>query len=234
MLRFLRATTVLLLLCPPAFGAALEGRPVAHEAELAAACIAWRAAVEQSPTPHSPGAQAHRRSFVPARSRPAILQTMGSPGSGRRAAPADGRRRRRGLARFRPVAERGGHSVADPPALRAHRSCRLRVLNCRHVPADLDVAAAVAALAKAPDVAAAVAAVEPHFYHYALLKSALLRYRALAAQPELTQLPRSRAQGAACGGRLCRRTGVAQAAARPRGSAAGRYTGGCAMPPSRG
>ncbi len=56
-------------------------------------------------------------------------------------------------------------------------------------PADLNVAAAVAALAKASDVASAVAAVEPRFYHYALLKAALLRYRALAAQPALTNLP---------------------------------------------
>jgi murein L,D-transpeptidase YcbB/YkuD len=56
-------------------------------------------------------------------------------------------------------------------------------------PADLDVPAAVAALAKAADVDAAIGAIEPHFYHYALLKVALMRYRALAAQPELTQLP---------------------------------------------
>jgi murein L,D-transpeptidase YcbB/YkuD len=40
---------------------------------------------------------------------------------------------------------------------------------------DLDVAAAVAAMASAPDVAAAVAAIEPHYYHYHLLEQALLR-----------------------------------------------------------
>lgn len=32
---------------------------------------------------------------------------------------------------------------------------------------------------------AAVGAVEPHFYHYALLKNALVRYRALAARPDI-------------------------------------------------
>ncbi|MGC1458981.1 MAG: L,D-transpeptidase family protein [Steroidobacteraceae bacterium] len=56
-------------------------------------------------------------------------------------------------------------------------------------PMDLDVPAAVAALAKARDVGAAVGAVEPEFYHYALLKTALKRYRELAAQPDLTRLP---------------------------------------------
>jgi len=55
--------------------------------------------------------------------------------------------------------------------------------------ADLDVAATVGALAKASDVGTAVAKVEPQFYHYVLLKSALLRYRLLATQPGLTQLP---------------------------------------------
>jgi len=54
---------------------------------------------------------------------------------------------------------------------------------------DLDLPAAVAALATAPRVADAVAAVEPPFYHYVLLKLALARYRALAANPSLTQLP---------------------------------------------
>jgi len=54
---------------------------------------------------------------------------------------------------------------------------------------DLDVVAAVAALAAAPNVDAAVTAAEPHFYHYVLLKAALLRYRTLAEDPTLTQLP---------------------------------------------
>ena len=52
-----------------------------------------------------------------------------------------------------------------------------------------DAAAAVAALASAPDVAAALDALEPPFRHYALLKKALARYRVLARRPELTQLP---------------------------------------------
>lgn len=55
--------------------------------------------------------------------------------------------------------------------------------------ADLDVAATVVTLAAAPRVAAAVAAVEPQFYHYQLLKQALARYRALLPDPTLTQLP---------------------------------------------
>jgi len=56
-------------------------------------------------------------------------------------------------------------------------------------PRDLDVAVAVAALASAADVDAEIAAVEPQFYHYALLEGALARYRALAAKPRLTELP---------------------------------------------
>jgi murein L,D-transpeptidase YcbB/YkuD len=55
---------------------------------------------------------------------------------------------------------------------------------------DLDVAAAVAAMASAADVAAAVAAIEPHFFHYHLLEQALLRYRSLLSDPTLTALPR--------------------------------------------
>ncbi|MDE2304104.1 MAG: L,D-transpeptidase family protein [Gammaproteobacteria bacterium] len=46
---------------------------------------------------------------------------------------------------------------------------------------DLDVAASVAALADSADPAAAIAAVEPRFYHYRLLLRALAKYRALAA-----------------------------------------------------
>ena len=52
-----------------------------------------------------------------------------------------------------------------------------------------DAAAAVAALATAPDVAAALDALEPPLRHYALLKAVLARYRVLALKPELTQLP---------------------------------------------
>lgn len=54
---------------------------------------------------------------------------------------------------------------------------------------DLDIAGMVQAMAGASSVAALVSAAEPHFYHYDLLKSALARYRLLAADPTLTQLP---------------------------------------------
>ena len=56
-------------------------------------------------------------------------------------------------------------------------------------PEDLNVATAVSELVTAPDVSQALKAVEPQFYHYDLLKTALRRYRALATQPGLTQLP---------------------------------------------
>ena len=52
-----------------------------------------------------------------------------------------------------------------------------------------DAAAAVAALATSRDVEAALDALEPPLRHYALLKTALGRYRILARQPQLTQLP---------------------------------------------
>ncbi len=52
-----------------------------------------------------------------------------------------------------------------------------------------DVAATVDGLASGADVAAGLAAVEPHFYHYRLLETALARYRQLAADPGLTRLP---------------------------------------------
>jgi L,D-transpeptidase YcbB len=54
---------------------------------------------------------------------------------------------------------------------------------------DLDIAAAVAALAAAVSVGDAVTRAEPRFYHYSLLKAALFHYRVLAADPELTQVP---------------------------------------------
>jgi murein L,D-transpeptidase YcbB/YkuD len=55
---------------------------------------------------------------------------------------------------------------------------------------DLDVAASVAALAQTANVPDAIAAVEPRFFHYALLKAALSRYRGLAVdQATLTELP---------------------------------------------
>ncbi len=54
---------------------------------------------------------------------------------------------------------------------------------------ELDVAATVAALASAADVTAGLSAVEPNFYHYRLLESALGRYRQLAADQSLARLP---------------------------------------------
>ena len=54
---------------------------------------------------------------------------------------------------------------------------------------DLDVAAFVAGLPAAPNLKESMAAVEPHFEHYALLKAALAHYRQMAADPQLTRLP---------------------------------------------
>ena len=54
---------------------------------------------------------------------------------------------------------------------------------------DLDVAAAVEAIAGGANVSDVAAGAEPHFYHYALPKSALSRYRSLANDPSLTKLP---------------------------------------------
>lgn len=54
---------------------------------------------------------------------------------------------------------------------------------------DLDVVSAVAGLTSAASVADSLAAVEPQFYHYRLLKAALAHYRLLAADPGLSQLP---------------------------------------------
>jgi murein L,D-transpeptidase YcbB/YkuD len=53
-----------------------------------------------------------------------------------------------------------------------------------------DVAAATAVLAQADDVKVAVSRYEPAFYHYALLKTALLRYRHLGTDRTLTALPK--------------------------------------------
>lgn len=54
----------------------------------------------------------------------------------------------------------------------------------------LDLPAVVGGLAQASDVRAALGAIEPHFYHYELLKQWLQRYRALAARTDLAGLPR--------------------------------------------
>src|SRR5277367_780112 len=54
---------------------------------------------------------------------------------------------------------------------------------------DLDMPTTLADLSAAVDVAAAVDALEPQFSHYALLKRQLSKYRALAAQDGLNDLP---------------------------------------------
>jgi L,D-transpeptidase YcbB len=52
-----------------------------------------------------------------------------------------------------------------------------------------DLAEALRSLAAAPDMPAAVSAVEPGFYHYKLLKEALARYRKFASQADPASLP---------------------------------------------
>jgi murein L,D-transpeptidase YcbB/YkuD len=53
----------------------------------------------------------------------------------------------------------------------------------------LDLDATVVSFASAANVALAIAAVEPQFYHYTLLKAALARYRAIAARGDEVTLP---------------------------------------------
>src|SRR5262245_36905490 len=60
-------------------------------------------------------------------------------------------------------------------------------LRAQHGPFDL--AGALHQLATAPDIGPALHAVEPSFYHYALLKEALARYRNAMRLPDPTQLP---------------------------------------------
>ena len=57
------------------------------------------------------------------------------------------------------------------------------------VHAPLDETALLRQLASSGDLAATFAALEPPFLHYRLLQAALRRYRKLALQPALTQLP---------------------------------------------
>jgi murein L,D-transpeptidase YcbB/YkuD len=52
-----------------------------------------------------------------------------------------------------------------------------------------DLGLALKNVAGAPDVPAALTAVEPGFYHYKLLKEALAHYRTMALEPHLTELP---------------------------------------------
>ena len=54
---------------------------------------------------------------------------------------------------------------------------------------ELDAADVLTKLATATDPASIIAAVEPQFVHYQLLKRALARYRLLAVDAELTELP---------------------------------------------
>jgi murein L,D-transpeptidase YcbB/YkuD len=56
-------------------------------------------------------------------------------------------------------------------------------------PAPLDVAPLLTRMAQGSDPSGIVASVEPPFVHYRLLKQALVQYRSLAQQPELTVLP---------------------------------------------
>jgi murein L,D-transpeptidase YcbB/YkuD len=55
---------------------------------------------------------------------------------------------------------------------------------------DLDEGALIRRLARTRRPAVELAAIEPPFEHYRLLKTALAKYRALAAEPELTALPK--------------------------------------------
>ena len=54
---------------------------------------------------------------------------------------------------------------------------------------EFDAAAALRKLASSEDVSATISEFEPRFAHYQLLKAALVRYRLLAVDAELTQLP---------------------------------------------
>lgn len=189
MLRILRVAAVLLLLWSPLAGAALNGRPAAHEAELEARLytnggLLW----------------SNNRQLTPqALKLLDILLTSGKFGLN----PQDyGTGQLFGAEQHLLSASAADTDWRDFDQLLSVAAIRLLAhLHYGRIDpkaagfellaraADLDVAAAVAGLAKANDVDAAVGAVEPHFYHYVLLKSALVRYRALAAQPQLTQLP---------------------------------------------
>ncbi|MGC3980041.1 MAG: L,D-transpeptidase family protein [Steroidobacteraceae bacterium] len=59
---------------------------------------------------------------------------------------------------------------------------------------ELDLAANLLALTSTQDAAATIAKLEPQFFHYQLLKTALARYRLLAVDEELTQLPAFKAR----------------------------------------
>jgi L,D-transpeptidase YcbB len=61
--------------------------------------------------------------------------------------------------------------------------------NLQATPEELDLAGALERLAGSADVSKELAAIEPPFYHYHLLREHLPLYLKLAQQPELTQLP---------------------------------------------
>jgi len=61
--------------------------------------------------------------------------------------------------------------------------------NLQQMHQPLDLGASLTGLAGAADVAQAIAAIEPPFHHYALLKGALAKYLDLVQHPELKSLP---------------------------------------------
>jgi len=61
--------------------------------------------------------------------------------------------------------------------------------NLQQMHQPLDLGASLTGLAGAADVARAIAAIEPPFHHYALLKGALAKYLDLVRHPELKSLP---------------------------------------------
>jgi L,D-transpeptidase YcbB len=61
--------------------------------------------------------------------------------------------------------------------------------NLQQMHAPLELGAALTGLAGATDERQALAAIEPPFHHYALLKGALAKYLDLAQHPQLRQLP---------------------------------------------
>jgi murein L,D-transpeptidase YcbB/YkuD len=66
---------------------------------------------------------------------------------------------------------------------------------------DLDEGAVIRKLASTSRPAAELAAIEPRFDHYRLLKAALAKYRRLAAEPGLTALPKFAGRSIKPGGR---------------------------------
>jgi len=66
---------------------------------------------------------------------------------------------------------------------------RFRRLDLEQPRPALDTAALLTKLASTEDIDGLLATVEPQFYHYRLLKEWLSRYRPLAADPALTNLP---------------------------------------------